>query len=42
MSDTEFLEVGKVVGSILAVWFALLGWKLFPRTEHRAYPPRLS
>ena len=30
MSATELLEVGTILGSIIAVWFALVGWKLVP------------
>jgi len=30
MPTSELLEVGKIFGLILGVWFALVGWKLVP------------
>jgi hypothetical protein len=30
MSAPELLEIGKIFGSILVAWFALVGWKLLP------------
>jgi hypothetical protein len=42
MSASELLEAGKIFGSILGVWFALVGWKLVPliraREPRRALP----
>ncbi|MEO2090942.1 MAG: hypothetical protein ABGY75_15790 [Gemmataceae bacterium] len=28
----EWLEVGRIFGLILLVWFALVGWRLLPLT----------
>jgi hypothetical protein len=40
MSATELLEVGTIFGSIIAVWFALVGWKLVRSTRaHRFARP---
>lgn len=30
MSVSEWLEVGKIFGSIVLVWFGLVGWRLLP------------
>ena len=30
MGTSQLLEVGTILGSILGVWFALVGWKLVP------------
>jgi hypothetical protein len=30
MFATQWLEIGAIFGSIIAVWFALVGWKLLP------------
>jgi hypothetical protein len=30
MYASEWLEVGKIAGLIVVVWFALVGWKLLP------------
>ena len=38
MVPPELLEVGRVFGLIVCVWFALVGWKLLPllRTRSRS------
>jgi len=33
--SAELLEAGMIFGSITGVWFALVGWKLFPLTRTR-------
>jgi hypothetical protein len=33
MFASEWLEVGAMFGSIVGVWFALVGWKLVPRSD---------
>jgi hypothetical protein len=33
MFASEWLEVGTAFGSIVGVWFALVGWKLAARTD---------
>ena len=38
MFTNELLEVGKMFGSIVGVWFALVGWKLVPMG--RIFGPR--
>ena len=30
MSASDWLEVGKIAGLIVGVWFVLVGWKLVP------------
>ena len=39
MSANELLEVGKILGSIVGVWFALVGWKLMPLFQGPAPRP---
>lgn len=39
MSVTDLLEAGAALGSIVGVWFALVGWKLLSLT--RTPPERL-
>ena len=40
MSSSDWLEVGKIVGLIVGVWFALFGWKLLPLARcHRPIGP---
>lgn len=38
MFTHELLEVGKALGAIVGVWFALVGWKLVP--ARRLDPPK--
>jgi hypothetical protein len=33
--SAELLEAGQAFGSILGVWFALVGWKLVPALRAR-------
>ena len=35
MVPPELLEVGRIFGLIVAVWFALVGWKLLPLIRFR-------
>ena len=35
MSASECFELAKIGGSIVAVWFGLVGWKLFHTSTDR-------